>query len=157
MSLRHVATCLQDTQCLLFWGLWKKFLLKKYAAKLMTSFIHTHHRNHRIQLMMATVAIVWATMRAPLMVMVGSSSWLLVASWSPVVRGQKKEVGDGDAGGREVGAPVTWCGKKIVTKVKLRQKPPPDRLIFWRFRLNFTLVRNLGETRVSPRLKLRWN
>ncbi len=34
MSCRHVATCLQDTQCLLFLVLWKKFLLKTYAAKL---------------------------------------------------------------------------------------------------------------------------
>ncbi len=73
---------------------------------LMTSFVYTHRWHHLIQLMMAAVAIVWAAMRAPLIVMVGSSSWLLVARWSTIVRGQKKEVGDEDAGGGEVGEPV---------------------------------------------------
>ncbi len=70
----------------------------------MTSFVHTHQRNHRIQLMMATVAIFWATMRAPLMVMVGSSSWLLVACWSSVVGCKKRKMGV-DAGGGEIGEP----------------------------------------------------
>ena len=61
----------------------------------MTSFVHMHQQNHRIQLMMSTVAIVWATMRALLIVMVRSFSWLLVACWSSVFGGQKKEAGDG--------------------------------------------------------------
>ena len=124
---------------------------------LMISFVHTYQRNHQIQLMIATVAIVWATMRAPLMVMVGSSFWLLIARWFLVFGGQKKEARDGDAGGGKVGEPLTWCGGKIVTKVKPRQNPPSDWLVFWRFCLNFTLVRNLRETRFSTRLKLRWN
>ncbi len=58
----------------------------------MTSFVYTHQQKHRIQLMMATVAIVWAAMRAPFIVMVGSSSWLLVARWSSVVGGQKRKL-----------------------------------------------------------------
>ncbi len=33
MYSRHSLTCLNDNQCLLFDGLWRTFLLKKYAAE----------------------------------------------------------------------------------------------------------------------------
>ncbi len=49
----------------------------------------------RGHLMMATVAIVWATMRVLLIVMVGRSSWLLVACWLSVLGDEKNEVRDG--------------------------------------------------------------